>query len=719
MDTAVPDIFGEEDGTLKGDEAILQRARDRHLYCKAWYGDAYRNFRQDTMFANADARNNWQWPERVFQSRDGDERPCLTINKTRIHNRMVINESLQNKASIRIRPIGGDASFDAAKVMQSLVDRVEYISKATIHYKKAITHQVEGGIGYCTLETGYVDDKSNAQDIYIRGVKDPTCVFIDPDISEADGSDADYGQVFEKMLRKKFNRKYPKFKNKVGQSTLGMDENWITDDHVLLCMYYERTNNKDELIVYMPEGGGEEFHGYKSEIEPDLYKVVKAQLQAGELDGYFREVDRQNVKWYLIGGDQIIDRGDWIGKYIPIARLVGEETIVDGKLDMKGLTRYLIDQQRMMNYNASAQIEFGALQSKTPYTGAAAAFEGQEQWKDANKKNYAFLQFNHQDDDGEPLPPQALPQRVQPPTAAPVYAEGMRDAQEQMMMASGQYQSTMGEPSNERSGKAINERQRQGDTATYDFTDNQYDFYRHLGVMILDLIPKVYDTKRIHQIMADDGTPTTITIDPDAQETLLETKRDDEGIEVIFNPARGEYAVLSDPGPNYATQRQEAWEAGVQILQQNMELTGVIGDLIFRNGDFAGASEFAERLMKEIKATKPYLFDGNTEPQVTALQQQNARLTALNGELMTKLADEKLKVRGRDEKRDVDAFRADTERMKVQIEAIMEKVLSPAEIAKMQHEITLRGHDHIYSMIEMNNAADIAQDSVGSDASPG
>lgn len=703
----IPSEGGDEDSTQTASEGVLRRAREKFSYCKSWYDEAYRNFREDTMFANADARNNWQWPERVFNQRDGDDRPCLTINKTRVHNRMVINESLQNKASVRIRPVGGEASFEAAKVMQSLVDRIEYISKASIHYKKAVTHQIEGGIGYATLETGYVDDKSFDQDIYIRGVKDPTCVFLDPDISEPDGSDADYGFVFERMLRKKFNKKYPKFKDKVGSSTLGMDENWITDDHVLLCMFYERTHRKDELITFV-QPDGETYAGHKSEIEPQFYKEIEAQIRSGEIDGNIREVTAQDVKWYLIGGDQIINKGDWIGKYIPIARLVGEETIVDGKLDLKGLTRYLIDQQRMLNYNASAQIEFGALQSKTPYTGAAAAFEGQEQWKDANRKNYAFLQFNHLDDDGAPLPPQALPQRVQPPTAAPVYAEGMRDAQEQMMMASGQYQAQMGENENAKSGKAISERQRQGDTATYDFTDNQYDFYRHLGVMILDLIPKVYDTKRIHQIMADDGTPTTINIDPNADETLKEIKKDDEGIEIIFNPTKGEYSVLSDPGPNYATQRQEAWEAGVQILQQNMELTGVIGDLLFRNGDFAGADEIAERLMKEIKATKPYLFDDNAEPQILALQQQNQRLVKLNGELMTKLADEKLKVRGRDEKRDIESFRADTERMKVEIEAIVEGILDQRERDKMAQEVALRGHEHVYTMIEQANAADIA-----------
>ena len=251
-----------EEKILKGDDSVLTRAREKFLYCKSWYDNAYRNFREDVMFSNADARNNWQWPDRVFQTRDGDDRPCLTVNNTRIHNRMVINEALKNKAGVRLRPVGGEASFESAKVMQSLVDRIESISKATVGYKTAIRHQVEGGIGYATLETGYVDDKSFDQDIYIRGVKDPTCVFLDPDISDPDGSDADYGFVFEKMNKNKFNKKYPKFKDKIGTSTLGMDEHWITDEHVLVAMFYDRSNKKDELITYTTEGS-DPFSGHK------------------------------------------------------------------------------------------------------------------------------------------------------------------------------------------------------------------------------------------------------------------------------------------------------------------------------------------------------------------------------------------------------------------------------------------------------------------------
>jgi hypothetical protein len=147
-----------------------------------------------------------------------------------------------------------------------------------------------------------------------------------------------------------------------------------------------------------------------------------------------------------------------------------------------------------------------------------------------------------------------------------------------------------------------------------------------------------------------------------------------------------------------------------------MELVGVIGDLLFTNGDFPGADKIAERLKKEIQETKPYLFNEDAGPQLLALKQQNQKLVALNAELMTKLADEKLKVRGRDERNDIKAFDSETNRMKVEIEAIVEGILNEREKAKMAHEVVMRAHDHVYTTIEQANAADIAASSQGDDS---
>lgn len=711
---------GDDDPTLTGDRRIIYRARQRFLRCKNWYDTAYSNSLEDTKFAHQDDRNHYGWPDKVFKDRDDKRKPCLTINIVEPHNRLVINESMQNKASIRIRATGTKATAEAAEGMQALIDRTESISCATIAYRNTITHQINGGFGYLQLETAFVNDKSFDQDVYIKDVQDPRAVYLDYDTKEPDGSDAQFGFVFEKMPRGRFNQEHPKFKDKVGSSTLREDLLWLGENHVLVVMYYEREAHNDELIWYKLDDGSE-FRGHRSEMErdsgKDLVDRVIEQIDSGEIEGKYRDVITQAVNWYKIGGDCILKRGDrpdtrWIGRYIPIIPCYGIKTVIEGKMDCKGHTRSQISPQQMLNYNASGQVQFGALQSKTPFIGPIRAFETNEkEWATANIEDYAYLGFDDWvQDEGEEGRAVAKPERQEPPQIAPVFMQGMQDAERWSMMVTGQWQQTQGQENAQgaESGKAINARQRQGNVATYHFTEHQYDMYRYLGKQLIDIYPKLYDTKRILHVEGEDLSKRIITIDPDAEEAFKKLKKETETAEeIVFNPNVGEYEVLSDPGPNYATQRQQAWDAMTQIIAQNKELTAIMGDLALKNGDFAGAQEMAERVQKWIKHTSPWLFDDGQDPNLAALQAQIAEGHKLNAELMFKLADEKLKSKGYSEKRDIQAYDSETKRMKAMIDAIAKVVLSPKQIAEMQHELGLQTHDHIFNMIRESNQENI------------
>lgn len=737
----------DDDPTLKGDERIIHRARQRFLRCKTYYADAYKNSLEDTKFAVGDDRNKFQWPEHVLSRRK--TKPSLTINIVEPHNDLVINEAMQNRASPRVRATGGDATADAAEGMQGLIDRTENISAATIAYRSTIKDQITGGFGYLTLDTAYINDKSFDQDVYIKAAQDPRAVYPDPDTKEPDGSDAGFGLIFDKMSRDRFNREHPRFKTKVGKSTLGQDALWITDKHVLVVMYYEREAKNDELIEFTQPDGGK-FLGHRSQMEkdagPELIDQVIEQIDNGEIEGRYRDVITQCVNWYLIGGDCILKRGDkpdtrWIGRYVPIIPCWGKKTVIEGKMDCKGHTRAQISPQQMLNYNASGQVHVVALQSKTPYIGPSRAFEANEEmWANANTEDYAYLAFDDWvAEEGEAGRPVAKPERQEPPQFSQGLAQGMQDAERWAMMVTGQWQQSQGQD-NQRgteSGKAINARQRQGNIATQHFAEGQNDMFAYLGKQLIDIYPKLYDTKRILHVEGQDASKRIINIDPDQVEALQKLKKETETAEeIIFNPNVGEYEVISDPGPNYATQRQQAWDAMTQIIAQNQELTAIMGDLALKNGDFAGAQEMADRVKKWIKHTSPWLFEDGQDPTLAAMQAQIVEGQKLNGELITKLADLNLKLRGRDEKRDIDAFKAETDRigvqneiMKVQIEAIMEAVLTPAQRAKMQHDLMSRQtelqhellsqkNEHVFQMIKQANELNVDKedDQVGNNA---
>jgi len=193
-------------------------------------------------------------------------------------------------------------------------------------------------------------------------------------------------------------------------------------------------------------------------------------------------------------------------------------------------------------------------------------------------------------------------------------------------------------------------------------------------------------------------------------EEINELVLDEEAAKIAFNPKIGEYECVSDPGPDSATQRQEAWEAYSLILQQNMALAGVIGDLIFQYGDFPGADKIRERLEKEIKATKPYLFDDGKEPGLMAAQQQLQRLTALNGELMQKLALKEIRLKGKEELRDIEASNAETKRLQVLVEAMAKIVLTPADRERMEHELVSNAHQASLDMIVQANAPEVSSE---------
>jgi hypothetical protein len=490
---------------------IVDEAQKRFDRCEKWESTARARWLDDLKFANADAYNMWQWPQQVLQNRGmgtGDERPNLTVNKTRQHCLQVINDARQNKSSIKIIPTGDKATKESADVVEGLVRHIEYISNAQSAYGTAIRYQVQAGLGFTRVVTDYAGDDTLDQDIFIKRVNDPLAVYLDPDCQEADGSDARFGFVFERIPKDLFDLKYPKYKEvATDQALSNSDFSWDMEDHVMVCEYYRKVETDSDKIVYVKDPmTGEEVQGLLSEV-PDALKPYVVDDPAKQ-----RVIANHKIEWRKIVGSTVVEERPWPGKYIPIVPWVGETTVIDGILDRKGHTRALIDPQRIYNYNSSAAVEYGALQSKIPYVGAAQAIEGNEDyWETANTTNHSILPYNHLDDAGNVMPP---PQRQAPPMSAPVFIQGMVNAAEDMRMVSGQYQAEMGAPSNETSGVAIERRQRQGDNATYHYIDHQAMAMRFLGKIIVDLIPKIYETKRILKIMAEDGSSTDVQIDP-------------------------------------------------------------------------------------------------------------------------------------------------------------------------------------------------------------
>lgn len=644
---------------------VVRRAHQRFRKWEKWNAEANERWLNDYKFANGDAYNNYQWPDAIYETRGN--RPTLTVNEVRQHNLHISNEAKQNKASVRYRPVGDGATEDASEVVEGIYRHISNISNAQMVQGKAIDFQVQAGLGYTRIMADYANQKDFDQEIYIRSIPNPLACGLDPDSTELDGSDARYGFIFADKPRDEMETKYPELKGRgaVSNAVDGEDGGWIREDHIRECEYYEVQETKDELI-----GDDQGTTILRSGVPASLIKKWEKEAEAKGEPLRRRPIVTKKVHWYLIAGDVVVDDTSVPGTTIPIIPWVGEVTIIDQRIDRKGHTRAMIGAQQMLNYNWSASVEFGALQSKSPWIAPAQAIEGYETyWSTANTENHSILPYNHVNDDGQEIP---APRRQDPPASAPAFLEGAQQAGNFMQTASGQHEAEMGEKSNERSGKAINERQRQSDRATYHFVDNQALAIRRQGQIILEWIPAIYDTKRVIKIIGEDGDEDQVQVDPIAAQAH---QKMNEGVAAIFNPNVGLYEVVSDVGPDYATQRQEAFNAIVQILTNAPGLIDKIGDLLFKVADFPLADQIADRL-------KPGL-PPQAQAAIAELQKQLANKNHVLLEAMQQLTEERLKIKAKDSSSVVDEFRADTERAKMLLDAATKA--DPAAAMAMIH----------------------------------
>ena len=643
----------------------FHRAEDRESPCRAL-------FIEDLKFAEADSDNGWQWPSAISKGREESHRPCLTLNKTRQHCLHIINDARQNKAGIKISPTGDGATDEAATILEGICRHIEYQSNATEAYEAAVNTQVRGGWGYWRVLTDYADDGSVDLEIYIRRIANPLTVYLDPDIEQFDGSDAMWGIIFRDRPRDQAENEHPKLKDGWETSSLG-NSGWIAEDSIREAEYYRIVETKSTLSL-LDDGSK---HNSDDGDVPEGRTVLRN-----------RPVTKRSLEWFKIVGDKIVDREVQDGRYVPIVRVIGEETNIEGKLDRKGHTRFLKDAQRMENYWFSAAVEHIALQTKAPYIAAAEAIEGHETyWEKSNVENRAILAYNHRSETGQELP---APRREQPPVMAPAYMEGMKLTDLLMMQVSGQYQAELGRPGNETSGVAIGARQRQGDNATYHYVDHLAQAIRLTGRILIDLIPHVYDTPRILKIMSMDGTESEVHIDPalPTAHAVMQAdpapsqQLDSQGqqasaadaaaaqVKTLINPSIGKYQVEADVGPSFGTQRQEAFNAFTQIVSQNASLMPIIGDIMFKNADFPGADDLAERLKRMV----PQQALGGPPPAMLQLQQQ-LQAVQQHGQALTGRADQEIAALkqqlseanvalGEKQKRaDIEDYRAETDRL--------------------------------------------------------
>ena len=603
-----------------------------------------------------------QWDDDVRRARENDPdgaRPCLTVDKCDQYIRQVVNDARQNKPSIKPRPKDDGADVETAEVLQGLCRHIEDQSSADIAYDTAVEMAARCGFGFIRVVTEYVDAEKTEQDIFIREVRNPFSVYLDENEGVA--------FVFEDMPRAEFAAKYPEATGSEFDRVSNVSPDWIGEDHVRIAEYWETVTESKNVLT---TDSGEELS------EDDYWQRYAGVERPAIVDA--REKKTRRVKWRKITATEVLEEIDWPSEYIGIVQTYGHRINVGGRDEWRGLVRPAMDAQRIYNYAASAFVERVSLSPKAPFILSVEQVEGHEHaWSKANTANQAYLPYNIV----EGAPPPAR----QPGADVPAgWVATMQSMEHDIQAALGMYNATVGAPSNEKSGKAILARQKEGDVATYHIIDNLSRAIRQVGRIVIDLIPKIYYTARVVRILGEDGTEKFARIDPTQPQARVD-RHDERGeIQSIYNPGVGRYDVTVTIGPAYSTKRQEAAEFLTQVIQSSPQMLQVAGDLMFRAMDMPFAEELAERMKKMLPPPLQDQHPPQVPPEMQQMQQYIQHLEGALADAKSGIEKAKIEADSREQVARINAAgKGDVEEIKGWIAMLMQHMQPPPGFTTM------------------------------------
>jgi hypothetical protein len=587
-----------------------------------------------------------QWPDTIRRDRELAGRPVLTINRLPQFVRQVTGDLRKMNPAIKVIAADSTATPQIAEIYEGLTRHIEARSSASDVYEGAAESAAACGIGNFRIRTDYENYDSFDQEILIERIHNPFAVYWDPNAREATRSDAEYCFITDQMKADDFKKAYPD----ANMTDAGHDgttdglENWHEGGSVVVAEYYWK-DHKDVTINLL--NNGEVIEGEKP-VAP-LF-VIKT-----------RKTQKTTVKWAKVSGTDVLEGPKDIPcRHIPVVAVIGEEMHVGERIVRTGVIRYAKDPQRMYNYASSTQTEVIALQPKAPFIGTVTQFEGlQRIWDNANTSTAAYLAYNP-----DPLAP-GPPQRSQPPVASQGLSMEIAKAADDMKATTGIYDAGLGGQSNEKSGVAIRQRQIESDISTSIYSDNLAKSIGQCGRIVVDMIPRVYDTQRVVRVVGDDDQETMVTINA-------------MGFDDALNPVQvnhldaGRYDVRVTVGPNYTTRRQETQEGMISFLQAIPAAGQVAPDLFAKAMDWPDADKLAKRFKKTLPPGT--LEPDEMEPEEQQAMQQQQQAAAQQGQKQEAIQGAMIEAEIRSKtatatENEADAVKAQADAQKAQAEA--------------------------------------------------
>lgn len=657
----------------------------------------------------------FQWDEESAKARAGGRepggtiilpRPKMSIDKLGQPCRLVMDQFRKAKLGVNIHPVSRTANQDTARMLQDLYRRWERDSNANVARGWALDRAVKAGRGAYRVTVRPDEDGFNWGDleIGIERILHQGSVVFDPSAQLPDYSDGDIAYVTSWMRLSKAARLYPGTRaaqahaSGGGLAWKGMVEDagplWTQEStstgmsiQVAECFWKEY----QDIVLLILDNGTTIIDG-----EGDVPNGAKVQHEIVR--------PRATVWKCVTDGFDILDKPmKWFGKYIPLIPVLGRELQpFDEERRIIGLIRNARDPQRFYNSSVSTLVERMFLEPRAPWV----MFEGQDKgreadWAQANYRNIPVLKAAPViGANGQILP---LPQRVQVDSSGmSVALLGVQQAGQDVQETTAFFDPSLGKNAKgQESGRHALALQGQGDSANSDWLDNLAVAMYYEALVAIDIVaPSEKDRIGIYDAA---GRVTTVVegannksrpvmlnrpfvVDPNTGEPKA-VAPNSKGAKYYDLKNGARYGISIEIGAGFKTRLQEADESTTRMVEADPTLLTIIGDLVFRNKDFPGKDEIADRMERMIRAQHPELFETD-EDGPEAIAQKAKALEAQVQQIGAQLQQA------------VKALETDQAKHDAQVQIEMLKAEASKVIEQGKQQVQLR-------IAEMNNAAKI------------
>ena len=173
-----------------------------------------------------------------------------------------------------------------------------------------------------------------------------------------------------------------------------------------------------------------------------------------------------------------------------------------------------------------------------------------------------------------------------------------------------------------RSGVAVELEQNDADIKDVKYFGSQEVAICHTARILINAIPKVYDTERQVRILGEDGAASMATLNEQVQD-------EQTGEVVTLNDlSKGKYDVTCSAGASFQNRQDETVSSIIEMAQVDPSIIPANGDILFSNITAPGMDLIAERKRVELfnagMIPEAQMTDEETE-QMQLIQQQQAQ----------------------------------------------------------------------------------------------